>query len=63
MRVLTIDARHFDFLFQLFAFGKFVFLLSLGSFQVAADIGSDSLGAYVISMASNVWLTATTFMT
>lgn len=75
MRVFTIAARHFSFLFQLFAFGKFVLLPSLGSFQVAADVkevldtfrvaaelGSDSLGAYVISMASNVWLTATAFM-
>lgn len=75
MRVFTIDARHFSFLFQLFALGEFVSLLLLGSFQVAADVqevldtfrvaaelGGDSLGAYVISMASNVWLTATTFM-
>jgi hypothetical protein len=69
-----IDARHVSFLFQVSAFGEFVSLLSLGSFQVAADVkevldtfrvaaelGSDSLGAYVISMASNVWLTATIF--
>lgn len=29
----------------------------LDTFSVAAELGSDSLGAYVISMASNVWHT------
>lgn len=29
----------------------------LDTFRVAAELGSDSLGAYVISMASNVCLT------
>lgn len=28
----------------------------LDTFKVAAELGSDSLGAYVISMASNVWV-------
>jgi hypothetical protein len=32
----------------------------LDTFRVAAELGSDSLGAYVISMASNVWKTAAT---
>lgn len=27
----------------------------LDTFRVAAELGSESLGAYVISMASNVW--------
>lgn len=27
----------------------------LDTFRVAAELGSDSLGAYVISMAANVW--------
>lgn len=29
----------------------------LDTFRVAAELGSDSLGAYVISMAANVWHT------
>jgi hypothetical protein len=32
----------------------------LDTFRVAAELGSDSLGAYVISMASNVRLAAAT---
>ena len=27
----------------------------LDTFRIAAELGTDSLGAYVISMASNVW--------
>lgn len=32
----------------------------LDTFRVAAELGSDSLGAYVISMASNVYSATTT---